>query len=106
MSLRTSTRSTLAWAFGICLSILFLSLWGRAVVADTETLGESLAPLGQSDVVGDLLADWMSAELGESAVDPAMTAPTVGLVLGSSTFENTIAGLVDEMVGAAASSDP
>lgn len=106
MSLRTTTRSTLAWAFGICLSILFVSLWGRAVVADTKTLGESLAPLGRSDVVGDLLADWMSAELSESAVDPAMAAPTVDLVLGSSTVEHAIAVLVDEMVVAAASSDP
>ncbi|HEY6635390.1 MAG TPA: hypothetical protein VI141_07220 [Acidimicrobiia bacterium] len=106
MSLRTTTRFTLAWAFGICLSILLVSLWGRAVVTDTATLSESLAPLGQSDVLGDLLADWMSDELDQSGVDPAMAAPTVDLMLGSATVEHTVAELVDEMVLAAASSDP
>ena len=68
--MRDSAKSTLGWAFGISLTILFISLWGRAVVVDTDTLGESLAPLSGSAMVVEYVADWMGQELVESGVDP------------------------------------
>ena len=106
MTLTTTARSTLAWAFGVCLSILFISLWGRAVVADTDTLGEALAPLMATDAVGDVVAGWMAEELTESGADPALAESTAEVVFRSATVESAFADLVGEVVIAAASTDP
>jgi hypothetical protein len=106
MNLRSSVRSVLGWAFGISLSILFISLWGRAVVVDTDALGESLAPLSGSQTVSDFVAGWMADEMVDSGVDPEMVEPTVDRFMGSSGLGDTLDRLVVEVVQAAASTDP
>lgn len=106
MNPRNWSRATLAWLFGISLSILFGSLWGRAMVSDVETLGESLAPLGQSSVVGDLMANWMTDELSDSGTSSEVVAPTIEQVLASPVVEQALSDLVGEVVLAAASADP
>ena len=53
---RTSTRATAGWVFGLAATILFISLWGRAIVVDTEALAEAAAPLSGSVAVVDLFA--------------------------------------------------
>jgi hypothetical protein len=106
MSLRSTAKSSLAWAFGICLSILFVSLWGRAVVSDTATLGDSLAPMGGSELVAGVVTDWMAGELDESAVAPEIVDPTVRDVIDSPSVTRALGGVVGEMVNAAASADP
>ena len=106
MRSRGALRSSLGWAFGMSLSILFLALWGRAVVADTETLSDSLSPLARSGVVADLVADWMTEELTESGADAATVRPTVDFFFESSSVGDTVDQLVGEVVYAAAASSP
>lgn len=106
MTAPRSGLSFLGWAFGISLSILFGSLWGRAVVIDTDTLGESLAPLARSDLVIGYLTDWMSEEMVEGGVDPALVDPAVEYFLGSSQVGDTLDQFAAEVVTAAASPDP
>lgn len=99
-------RSTLGWAFGISVSILFLAIWGRSVVVDTDTLAESLSPLANSGIVVGFLSDWMSDELLESGADPATVEPTVDLFFNSSAIGETFDRFALEVVHAAASTDP
>jgi len=106
MKPRTALRSSFGWAFGMAVSVLFLALWGRAVVADTDALSESLSPLASSATVTEFLGDWMAEELTESGADPATVRPTVDFFFGTSSVGDTIDQLVGEVVHAAASPSP
>lgn len=106
MRTRSLSRSLVGWVFGMSVSILFLSLWGRAVVIDTDTLAESLSPLAGAGIVTDYLGDWMSEEMLESGADPETVEPTVEFFFNSSRLGETMDLLVVEVVHAAASSDP
>jgi hypothetical protein len=87
-------------------SILFLALWGRAVVVDTDALAESLAPLAEANVVRDYVSDWMAGEMVDSGADPAIVEPTVGYLLESSSVGEALDQFVGEVVFAAATTDP
>lgn len=106
MTVRSALRSTAAWAFGFSLTILFIALWGRAVVIDSEALAESLAPLADSALVGDIVADWMTEELVDSGYSPEVADPAVSFALESSATAAAMDGFVADVVRAAASSDP
>lgn len=106
MSGRVAARSTLGWAFGMSVSILFLALWGRAVVIDTDTLAESLSPLAGSSTVVDFVSDWMEDEMVDSGADPELTEPAIDYFFESSTMGETLDQFAEEVVYAAASSDP
>ncbi|MFZ0014542.1 MAG: hypothetical protein WAL25_10565 [Acidimicrobiia bacterium] len=106
MSLRSLSRSSLGWLFGISLSVLFVSLWGRAVVVDTDALADSIAPLAHTETVVDFVAGWMGDEMVESGVAPALVEPAVGYFLGSSALGQTVDEFAEEVVDAAASTDP
>jgi len=106
LTVRSTLRSTAAWAFGFSVTILFIALWGRAVVVDTESLAESLAPLADSALVGDLVADWMTEELIDSGYSPEVADPAVGFAFESSAMAAAMDGFVADVVVAAASSDP
>lgn len=106
MTTRSVSRSTLGWAFGISLSVLLVSIWGRAVVTDTDALAESLAPLAQTDAVVEFVADWMGDEMVESGIPPEMVDPTVRYFVESSAVGEAADELAAEVVAAAASTDP
>jgi hypothetical protein len=86
--------------------VLLVSIWGRAVVTDTDALAESLAPLAQTDVVVELVADWMGDEMVESGIPPEMVDPTVRYFVESSAVGEAADELAAEVVAAAASTDP
>lgn len=99
-------RSTVAWAFGFSVTVLLIALWGRAVVIDTDSLAESLAPLADSAVVGGMVADWMADELVDSGYSPEVADPTADLAVRSSATAAAMDGFVADVVRAATSSDP
>jgi len=103
---RTSTRATAGWVFGLAAAILFISLWGRAIVVDTEALAEAAAPLSGSVVVVDLFADWLGEELEDIGVDPSLAGRAVEYVLETSQVGDVIDEFVGEVVGAAALPGP
>lgn len=105
MTARAFSKSALAWAFGMSVSILFLSLWGRAVVVDTDSLAESLAPLAESNIVREYLADWMAEEMIDSGADPSLVEPTVANLFESSSVGEALDQVVGEVVRAAATED-
>ncbi len=87
-------------------TILFLSLWGRAVVIDTDALAESLSPLADTAIVSDLLGNWMADEMIEAGADPELVEPTIDYYFQSSGIGDALDQLVVEMVYAAGSSGP
>lgn len=103
MRARATLRSTLAWGFGLAVSVLFLSVWGRSVVVDTDSLAESLSPLARAGIVTDFASAWMAEELVESGADPDTVRPTVEFFFESSHVGETLDELVGEVVFAAAS---
>lgn len=106
MTTRAVARSSLGWAFGMAVSILLLALWGRSVVADTDTLAESLSPLAGSATVVDLVTDWMSEQMLESGADPEIVAPTIDYFFGTTGVGDSLDRFAVEVVHAAASTDP
>lgn len=106
MTSRKVFNSTTAWAFGFSVTVLFVALWGRAVVIDTDTLGESLRPLSESSIVEQVFGDWMAEELVDSGYEPAVVEPAVDFIFESSATADALDELVGEVVDSAASSDP
>jgi hypothetical protein len=98
---RKPILSVAGWAFGMAVTILFIALWGRAVVADTEALGESLSPLATSQAVIDSFAEWMADQMVEEGVDPALIEPTIDHFVESSRVTSTLELLIAEVVDAA-----
>lgn len=98
--------SAAAWAFGFAMSVLLISVWGRAVVIDSAGLSESLTPLSQSLTVTDQVENWLVAELEESGIDPAVSSGAIDQMLASSVVDEVLEDLVGEVVAAAASPDP
>lgn len=88
------------------MTILFIALWGRAVVVDSESLAESLAPLADAALVGEIVADWMTHELVDSGYPRDVADPAVDAALQSSATAAAMEGFVADVVRAAASSDP
>lgn len=106
MKTRAVARSSLGWAFGMAVSILLLALWGRSVVADTDTLAESLSPLAGSTTVVDFVANWMSEQMLESGADPEIVDATIDYFFGTTEVGDTLDRFAVEVVHAAASTDP
>lgn len=98
--------SVAGWAFGFAVTILLIALWGRAVVVDTEAVGESLSPLAESQTVVGIFTDWMTEEMLDAGVDPVLVEPTIDHFLESSEAAGTMELFVSEVIEAAASADP
>ena len=99
-------RPTAAWLFGVSLTILFVALWGRAVVVDTETLGEAAAPLAESAAVVDLVADWAADEFVDAGADPTLVRPTIDYLVESTAVGGSLEQFVSELIEAASSAHP
>ena len=99
----TFVASLAAWVFGIATSVLFVGIWGRAVVVDTDALADDLRPMGQSEQVAGMFRDWIAEELGDAGVPAGTAADATEAALVSSEVEIALEGLVVAVVEAAAS---
>ncbi len=106
MKLAKVWKTTATWLFGLSVTVLFLALWGRAIVVDTDELAESVAPLAESTQTFDLIADWATAEFLAAGVDIDLVEPTVTYLVESTAVGGSLERFVNEVVEAAASSHP
>jgi hypothetical protein len=97
-----AVASTAAWVFGLATSVLFVALWGRAVVIDTAELGDSLRPLSESGEVARAFSDWMTTELVESGVPEGQAENATQAALLTTEVSAALEGLVLDVVDAAA----
>ena len=100
---RRFTSGGSAWLFGLASTVLLVALWGRAVVVDTDQLANSLSPLAGTDAVVDRFATWLVDELIEEGLDPVTAEGAAEHVLDDPAVRQALAGLLEEMVEAAAS---
>lgn len=77
-------------------------MWGRAVVVDTDELGESLRPLSETGEVADAFSDWMSAELVDSGVPVGVAEDATEAALVTTEVSRAMENLVVDVVEAAA----
>jgi len=103
---RRFARGGSAWLFGLASTVLLVALWGRAVVVDTDELADSVSPLAGTDAVVDRFSDWLVDELIEEGLDPVTAEGAAEHVLDDPAVTSALAGLLGEMVYAAASPDP
>lgn len=105
-SARRFSHGSAAWFFGLASTVLLVAIWGRAVVVDTGELAESLSPLAGSDAVVNRFSAWLVEELTEEGLDPITAESAAEHVLDDPAVSTALAGLLGEMVEAAASPDP
>lgn len=95
-----------AWVFGLASTVLLISLWGRAVVGDTEQLSHSLSPLAESSLVADRVAGWLEEQLVGSGLDRAQAADAGREALRHPGVRPVLEDLVAATVIAAAAEEP
>lgn len=99
----TRTLSSLsAWVFGLATSVLLLSVWGRAVVVDTDALTTNLRPMSQSEEVSGRFTDWMTQQLVESGIPEAQAETASETAVATPAVESALGNLVEQVVIAAA----
>lgn len=99
-------ESSSGWLFGLAFTVLLISVWGRAVIVDTDSLSDSVLPLSESAAVVDQFSNWLGGELIDGGVDPDLADVAVDQVLASSAVDEVLEDLVQSVVAAASSSDP
>ena len=99
-------RSVAGWAFGFSVTVLLIALWGRAVVVDTDALTESLSHMADSRVLREVLSVWVEDEFADTGYPPQLLKPAVKLSLDASATVAAMEEFLDDVVKAAASSDP
>jgi hypothetical protein len=96
-------ESVAGWLFGLSVTVLLLSVWGRAVVVDDDALGESLLPLARSAMVVGQVGDWLEEELVASGLERPVAESAVAEVVESEAFEGAaeevLLGVVDAAAG-------
>ena len=101
--MRSSVRSSAAWVFGLAATVLFISLWGRAVVVDTDGLADAAAPLSQAPEVAGLVGSWLEEELVDYGLPAEQSGPLIDYVLETTAVGEAMDELVAEAVVAASS---
>lgn len=96
MDTRRFARAGLLWVFGIATTVSLISLWGRAVAADTDLLGSAAAEASRARLVADRVEDWLIASLGdgpgvEDVVVTAVSRPEVEEAIGELVAEAVVA---------------
>lgn len=99
--LRRFGLATALWVFGIATSVMLVSLWGRAVTADDETLATAAAAAAESDWLAERVAGWLAEEVAEhGALPEAKTAAVVESVWRRPETKAAVADLVEQAVAA------
>ncbi|MFQ5967348.1 MAG: hypothetical protein ACE5MI_07030 [Acidimicrobiia bacterium] len=57
------STTTLWWIFGLSVTVLLISLWGRAIVADREVVAEAAQELAPADLVTEQVVSWVVSGL-------------------------------------------
>jgi hypothetical protein len=104
--MKALSRGVAGFIFGLSVTVLFISVWGRAVVVDSGALAEAAAPLSQSETVVEVVGEWLAAEIEEAGVPVELVDPAVAAVMETSLTAQVLESLVVEIVEAAATLDP
>lgn len=103
---QTGKRVLLAivlWVYGISISVTLVSLWGRAVVLDTDLMAAGAGDAATSHLVSQRIESWLIGELGGiPGVDRATAERAASAVVTEPDLAQTMDELVRAVVLAAA----
>ena len=96
---RRRALAVVLYLFGLAITGFVISVWGRAVTTDRETVTEAASAVGRLDAVEDRLLGWVGALAGTEGgatgqiVEDLREAPGVGEALGDLVGEVIAASL-------------
>ncbi len=98
--LRTRTLAVVLYLFGLATTGFVISVWGRAVTADQETVTQAASAVGRLDAVEDRLLGWVGALAG---TEGAATGQLVDDLRKAPGVEEALHGLIGEVIAASMS---
>ncbi|GIU91792.1 MAG: hypothetical protein KatS3mg011_0698 [Acidimicrobiia bacterium] len=103
---RRHVVGVVSWLFGLATTVTLISTWGRAVSADPAALVDVARPLATATVVVDRFEDLAAQAVASGlGLDPATSRALVDGAFEEVDADGILAGLLSDMVMAAASSE-
>lgn len=91
------------WIYGLSISVTLVSVWGRALVVDTQLMASSAVAAADSEFVSGRIESWLVGELSSlPGVGPAAATGAATAVAADPALAGTIDELVARTVIAAA----
>lgn len=98
---RRWTIAALLWLYGISTTIFLFSIWGRAVVSDTELLSDAASRAANSELVSSRVETWFESVLVRAGLGDA-SGTLSELIVAVPEVRSATADLMGELVRAAA----
>lgn len=91
------------WVYGISVTVTLVSVWGRAVVVDTNLIAAAAADVSSSALVTDQIEEWLAGELMELPGMELLVAEQVATAtVADPALEEPVDDVTRAVVGAAA----
>lgn len=91
------------WVYGMAVTLTLVSIWGRAVVVDSDLVSAAAADTANAGPVAARIEAWLAGELAvEGGVDDSTATAIASSVVHDPALEGTLADLVGAVVAAAA----
>jgi hypothetical protein len=91
------------WVYGISVTVTLISLWGRAVVVDTNLISLAAEDASRARPIAEQIERWLSGQLRDvPGVDPTTADELATSMVGDAALQETLDRLVRDVVLAAA----
>ena len=91
------------WVYGMAVTLTLVSIWGRAVVVDSDLVSSAAAETVNAGPVAARIEAWLAGELvAEGGIDDAAATDIASSAVHDPALEATLADLVGAVVAAAA----
>lgn len=103
---RKFVRGCAGWIFGLAVSVFLISMWGRSVVSDGDTLAQAAEPLSATNQVAAIVSNWLREEMIDAGFPADAARTAADDVVGSPGLAGAMGRLTVEVTRAAASPGP
>lgn len=91
------------WVYGMAVTLTLVSIWGRAVVVDSDLVSQAAAETAHAGPVAARIEAWLAGELvEEGGVDDSTANDIASSAVHDPALEDTVSDLVGAVVSAAA----
>ncbi|MGH8911400.1 MAG: hypothetical protein ACRDVD_02730, partial [Acidimicrobiia bacterium] len=91
------------WVYGIAVTVTLVSVWGRAVVIDTDLMAAAASDFASAEFVTEQIEDWLTEELVElPGIDRGTAEQAAAETVADQAFEAPLGDLTRAVVEAAA----
>lgn len=96
LDLRRYALPVSLWFYGVAISVTLVSIWGRAVVVDTNLMAQAAADASSSALVADQVERWLAEELADV---PGIDRGTALEVASDTVSDPTVVAPIETLVG-------